>query len=337
MRRRELLGGLFALSATAVLNSCRANDAPTGNDAQGGSKKLATLKVILQGPFAVVVNKNERNKITAVSPTDPAHQLRFRTPMNVEKSASQYSFVLGPDGLEISGQAPRLAPGLDGMNFDLGPVHDLDKNELVAIDLPAPDVITFIPPAEPVVFVDGRRTLAPLNHVLEYRITDLSKVTLRSKQLGDTRPLAFSEMYKAYEEHRAKEQEFKDRPGYHGPQSPNTQGTVGGPSPADVHTFFLGVGIPPEAMTEAEAVKHALAFFNDKLVPLFPKSPNLKKIKEIGGYGQPGNPDGRPTPATAKPTAYRTRSGSPGNPSPRLLLVTGVEECRAAGLTGTTP
>jgi hypothetical protein len=332
MQRRELLGGLFALSATAILNSCRGNEAPAGNDTQDGPKKPATLKVILQGPFAVVIKKDERYNITALVPQDPVHQFRFQTPMRTEKADSEYRFVLGPEGLDIGGRPPRINPGLDGMNFDLGPVHDLDKDAFVAIDLPAPDLITFIPPAEPVVFVDGRSTLAPLNHVLEYRVTDLSKIALHSKQLGDTHPLPFSDLYKAYQEHHGKEQEYKGKPGYHGPQYPNMNGALGGPSPADVHTFFLGVGIAPVALSEAAAAQHALEFFNNKLVPLFPKSPNLKRLKEIGAYGQPNTPTGRPTPSAARPTALHTT-----DVQPRLLQISSVEDCRATGPLGTTP
>jgi hypothetical protein len=332
MRRRELLGGLFALSATAMLNSCRANDASAGNDGQGGPKNRATLKVILQGAFAIVIRKDQHHKITAVIPAAPGHQFRFQTPMHVEKAAAEYRFDLGPEGLDISDRPPQLNPELNGMNFDLGPVGDLDKGIFVGIDLPAPKLITFIPPPEPVVFVNGRSTLASLNHVLEYEITDLSKVILHSKQLGDTRPLPFSNIYKAWQEHGTKEQEYKDKPGYHAPQFPNTKDALGGSSEASVYTFFLGVGVPPGAMTEAEAVKHALEFFNDKLVPLFPKSRNLEKLKEIGGYGQPGTPNGRPTPPTARPTVLRGTDSAP-----RLLLVSSAEDCRAAGLTGNSP
>ena len=330
MRRRELLGGLFALSATGLLDSCRGSE-PDRDDSHGERKVPATLKVIVQGPFAVVLRKDERYRVTAVIPRDPAHQFRFQTPMTTEKSDQQYQFALGAEGLDISGRRPYIDHGLDDMTFDLGPVGDIDKDSFVTIDLPAPDVITFIPPPEPVVFVDGRIASAPLNHILEYKILDLRQVVLRSKQLGETRPLSFSEIFKQYEEHGRKEHEYKDKPG-HGPQFPKTRDELERASGPEIYTFFLGVGVAPGSFTELAAEQHALEFFNTKLVPLFPRSPNLKRLSDIRDYGAPCTPVLRTAPSSVKPGAYRSWSEEP-----RLLRVSGVEDCRAAGLLGTTP
>ncbi|HLJ27969.1 MAG TPA: hypothetical protein VKY85_14765 [Candidatus Angelobacter sp.] len=328
MRRRELLGGLFALSASGFLNSCRGAETHDSDDSHREPKSPATLKVILQGAFAVVLDKDKRYKITAVMPADPAHEFRFQTPTSLEKSAPQYRFTLEPEGLDISGRRPYMDHGLDDMNFNLGPVGDLDKDAFVMVDLPAPDVITFIPPPEPVVFVDGRIASAPLNHVLEYRISDLHKVVLRSKQLGETRPLEFSEIFKHYMEHETREKDYKDKAG-HGPQFPHTRDELGRPAEPEVYTFFLGVGVKPGILSDLAAVQHGLEFFNNKLVPLFPKSPDLKRIREIRNYGDPCTPTRPTNPSQLKPSVL-----DDSMQKPKLLLVTSAEDCRATGLTG---
>lgn len=326
MRRRELLRGMFALSAAGVLNGCH----DSGHDHDGEPHKPATLKVVLQGPFAVVLKKrDDRFVVSAFIPPDPAHQFRFQkpTPESVQTSAPKYHFTLEAEGLAVTGRRPYIDHGLDDMNFELGEYPEPDS--FVAVDLPAPDIITYIPPAEPVVFVGGKIALAPLNHVLEYRITNEQKVLLRSKELGDQRPLALSEIFHQYDEHGTREHEYKDKPG-HGPQFPLTRGELGQSLEPEVFTYFFGVGVAPGQMTDAAAVQHGLDFFNHKLVPLFPHSKNLKELSEIRNYGDPCTPTGPPTAPQAKPAVL---GGS--TQKPRLLLVSSVEDCRAAGLLGT--
>ncbi|HEY6250082.1 MAG TPA: hypothetical protein VI685_08975 [Candidatus Angelobacter sp.] len=326
MKRRELLRGLFALSAAGILNGCR--DGEKG-DHDHEPKNPATLKVVLQGPFAVVLKKKDKTySVSAFIPPDPKHQFRFQLPSKegIQTSAPKYQFTLGPEGLDINERRrPYMDHGLDDMNFDLGeyPAPDF----FVAVDLPVPDLITFIPPSEPVVFVDGRIAFAALNHILEYKIADEKKVLLHSKELGDQHPLPFSEMFKHHQEHTHSEQEYSDKKG-HGPQNPHTQSELGRPSESEVFTYFLGVGVPPGAMSDPEAVQHGLDFFNKKLVPLFPNSRNLKELSEIRNYGDPCTM-GKTAPSRMKPTVLRQ-----SEPKPRLLLVTGVEDCRSPGLTG---
>lgn len=326
MERRELLRGLFALSAAGVLNSCREGEKTDHDDSHREPK---TLKVVIQGPFAVVLKrKDERYSISAFIPPDPIHQFRFQTPMNVlENPAPKYHFTLGTEGLEvIERRRPYIDHGLDDMNFDLGEYPAPDY--FVSIDLPVPDLMTFIPPSEPVVFVGGRLAFAPLNHVLEYKIRDVPKVLLHSEQLKDTLPLAFSEIFKGYQEHFNKEQEYKDKPG-HGPQFPQTKGELAGSSEADVYTYFFGVGVPPGTLSSADAIQHGLDFFNKKLVPLFPNSKDLKPLSEIRNYGEPCTPTGKTAPSRLKPAVLQQST-----PKPRLLLVSSAEDCRGPGLGG---
>lgn len=332
MRRRELLRGLFALSAASVLNGCRDSERHDHDDEH---KKLATLKVVLQGPFAVVLKRrDDRFVISAFIPPDPAHQFRFQkpTPEGVQTSAPKYHFTLDGDGLAITGHRPYIDHGLDDMNFDLGEYPE--PNYFVAVDLPAPDIITYIPPTEPVVFEGGRIAFAALNHVLEYKITDRQKVLLHSKELGDQKALPFSEMFQRYQQHLDQERDYKDKDKPpHGPQSARTRGELEHASEPEVFTYFFGVGVPPfpdpSAMSDAEAVRHGLDFFNHKLVPLFPHSRNLKELSQIRNYGDPCTPTGTTTSSGVKPAVLRR-----SNEKPRLLLVTSAEDCRVPGLLG---
>lgn len=331
MRRRELLSGLFAISAAGVLSGCPKPEKTDQDDYRQNPRNPAILKVILQGPFAVVLKKkDDRYTISAFIPRDPGHEFRFQKPSTegvVEKPAAQYHFTLGDDGLQISSRRPYIDHGLDDFFFDLGKYPDPDY--FVAVDLPAPDLLTFIPPSEPVV-MDRKVLYAPLNHVLEYKITNEHKVFLHSKQFGDTPPLAFSQIFDQYGEHGKVEREYKDKPG-HGPQFPRTRGELGRPSEPEVYTYFLGVGVPPGQMSDAAAVQHGLDFFNNKLVPLFPNSKDLKPLSEIRNYGDPCTPmkmtTSRLTPAVL----------SQATPKPRLLLVSSAEDCRAPSPGGTSP
>lgn len=327
MKRRELLRGLFALSAAGVLNGC---EKPDHDDSYRETK---TLKVVIQGPFAVVLKRrNDRYSLSAfippTVPPEPVHQFRFQTPMNVvEKPALKYHFTLGTEGLDVNERRrPYLDHGLDDMNFDLGEYPP--PNYFVSMDLPVPDLMTFIPPPEPVVFVDGRLAFAPLNHILEYKIRDVSKVLLHSEQLKNQAPLAFSEIFKGYKDHFDREKDYKDKPG-HGPQGPHTKGELGQPSEADVYTYFFGVGVAPGTLSADAAVRHGLEFFNKRLVPLFPNSKDLKPLSEIRDYGYPCTPMPKTTPSSLKPAVLRQSMQKP-----RLLLVTGADDCRAPGLTG---
>jgi hypothetical protein len=327
MKRRELLSGLFALSAAGLVTGCHGSEMPQPENQQ--SKAPATLKVILQGPFAVVLKKrDERFTISAFIPPDPAHEFRFGTPMNVEKSGPKYHFTLEPEGLEVSGRYPYIDHGFDDMFFELGKYPEPDY--FVSVDLPAPDLITFIPPSEPVVFVGGKLAFAPLNHVLEYKIANRGRVMLRSDQLKEKnqRPLAFSEIFRQYQQHGEREQEYKDKPG-HGPQFPRTKAELGRSTEPEVFTYFFGVGPAPKSLTTMDAIQHGLNFFNKKLVPLFPNSPNLKPLSEIRDYGQPCTPIGKTSPSSMKPAVLTDNVQKP-----RLLQVTAVEDCRAAGLMG---
>jgi len=324
MRRRELLSGLFAISAAGVLSGCPKPEKTDQDDYRQNPKNPAILKVVLQGPFAVVLKKNaDRYTVSAFIPRDPKHQFRFQKPSEdgvVKNPDPQYHFTLGDEGLQISGRRPYIDHGLDDFFFDLGKYPEPDY--FVSVDLPAPDLLTFIPPAEPVV-MDRKVLSAPLNHVLEYKITNEHKVFLHSKQFGNTAPLAFSQIYEQYKQHGEKEQEYKKPPG-HGPQFPRTRGELGRPAEPEVYTYFLGVGVAPSSMTDPEAVEHALDFFNHKLVPLFPNSRNLKPLSEIRNYGDPCTPMGKTVPSRMQPTVLREST-----PKPRLLLVTAVEDCRA--------
>ena len=330
MRRREVLQGLFCLSATGILFACREPEKSDHDESSRASNNPATLKVIIQGPFAVVLKSkdNRYSSVSAFIPPDPAHEFRFQTPMSTSvQKGTKYEFNLEVEGLEVSNRRPYIDHGLDDMTFELGAYREADY--FVSVNLPVPDLITYIPPSEPVVFQGGRIALAPLNHVLEYRIRNVSKVSLRSQQFKEAiRPLGFSQMFKDYQQHGEREHDYKDKPG-HGPQFPRTRNELARSGEPEVYTYFFGVGPTPGYFTDMAAVQHGLEFFNKKLVPLFPNSRDLKPLAEIRNYGDPCTPTGKTYPSSLKPAVL-----SGDTPKPRLLLVTSAEDCRAPGILG---
>lgn len=337
MNRRELVRGLLALPLAGVIASCKDKENDKDNGSNPLPAKLATLRVVLQGPFAVVLMRDQPGKgypVKSFIPSDPAHEFRFPMPTTpVEKSYKQYHFTLSGDGLEPTDRPPRIDSGFYDFNVDFGKWDpNARKSEyFISLDLPAPDSITFIPPAAPVLFEDGNNSLAPLNHVLEYRVRDISKVVLKSDELKAQKPLSCSELYNQYKQ-REKERDYKGKPPNSSPR-PDIDGQFGPAVHNDVYVLFLGVGVQSNYFTQQQAEDHGVEFFN-RLLTFFPNAPNIncKRLAHIYDY-KPCPPENRTTASELfMPTVLRESVDQP-----RLLRVTAAIDCRAPGLLGTSP
>src|SRR5215470_2713553 len=112
MNRRNLLKGAVTIPIAGALNACSREPEPS-------KPSRGTLKVILNGPFGVVLQSAKDYRITAYVPTDPAHEheLRFRGPSELAGSetktgkAPTYYFELLRDGLDIDRGSPRVDQG----------------------------------------------------------------------------------------------------------------------------------------------------------------------------------------------------------------------------------
>jgi hypothetical protein len=340
MNRRDVLKGMVALPVVGALGGCHPDDQ------HHPSRGSYTLNVILQGPFAVVVPKKggdeKDHKIRAFVPFDPdsLHEFRFQTlldpPVDSENSHTPHKtheYGLSADGLEENERSPYIDHGFDDFTIDTGKWEPKRKEYFVFVELPVPDVITFLPPAEGVLFEAGGTGMMPVNHVLEYRVRDMSKVQFRSDGKKYS-PLSCSDLYAQYEKYwsQLSAEDQASILSHH----PHAKEELTRCSTSDVSAFFFGVGLNRGKARLGEfnekAKAHAIKFFNETLLRSFPNAPNLakKRLRAIGEYGQPCQPSGQVTASPMVMPAVFRNSG----PQPRLQMVTSVEDCRSGGLVG---
>lgn len=345
MNRRKVLQGLATIPFMAAFAGCHRNsdrddtvkpDPGKSGDSYGASK-IRTLQVILQGPFAVVVQKDRNYRIQAYVPYDDGgkHEFRFPGPLAVQNKHKFYQFRLEEDSLELSGRPPYIDRGFDGFNVQLPEWHS-PSDSFVSLDLPAPDVIGYMPPALPVLFEpsaafpQGQFTTLPLNHILEYRVKEGCKVHLRSRQLGDCIPLTCDDLYQQQTQLRKKLQ----IPETHDSQRPSTAPELIRCSQSDVCTFFLGVGLAPRMHEDIVRVDrdHALEFFNKKLLPSLygPNIPAGKKIDRLNVTQCSPSIETAISPVLT-PAVRRLRFPQPGP-----LNVVATENCTSPTVTATS-
>lgn len=163
--------------------------------------------------------------------------------------------------------------GFDDFNVTLAnwpPKHPPDN--YVALDLPSPNVITYIPPLEGVIFGPGsspRFGRLPENHVLEYKVRDASKVILHSPEKGTSHPQIAHK--------KTGNKELSEYPRL----SRDTE--LCGESV----TYYFGVRLSPDWNAQSSPMdlnEHAKEFFNDKVLPsLYEKPvPEDKKLLRVG-------------------------------------------------------
>jgi hypothetical protein len=264
-----------------------------------------TLKIILNGPFAIVLKRTDPSRIVVFTPRDPLDKHRFylndlQTDLDGEKN---YHFKLLPAGLEISRRRPTIDPGLADFNAET----DLWQREeyFVTIELPVPDAITFAPPAQPVIFTNTRHGSMPLNHILEYRQADLAEITLTSPEVPDTKPVSAWELEKQFA-HLCGRPQLQ---GVHRESCSEMRRLLSQASGA-TSTLFFGVGFPLRAesgMNAGEDESHAISFFNEVLLTRsFPHLLSKKLASLVSGQGA-ASASGRLIPATLSYPPQRGR------------------------------
>lgn len=327
MNRRKVLQGLATLPL-ATMAGCKERPA---------SPAKGTLKVILHGPFAVVVvRKGSEYRINAFVPSTPAdvklkHEFRFRTPAGRaidENQGKRFKYELGAKGLEISNdRRPYFDHGFDDFNLgNIGEWRPDPEKYFVFLDLPVPEVITYIPPAEGVLLKSGRTATLPIEHVLEYRMGDSSEV-----KLGDQAPLSCSDLINEFHRHWGSTEEHRDQAPPS--QRPYMDKEFGRCSNSDIAAYFLGVGLPDKT-SDPDLEAHAVTFFNDVLLKSFPRTPRQESLQlaRILGYGPPcESPPGAKNLPSLSEVVYRDWM-----PGPRLQLVSAAEDCKLGGLSACT-
>jgi len=329
MNRRNLLKGAVTAPIITALNACSRERGERGpSEAQKPSP--GTLKIILNGPFGVVLHSEKDYRITAYVPSDPEgeHELRFQGPTQVAGKETKggkypsYRFALSEAGLDIGHGQPRIDQGFYDFNFPHIGKFQLPADAFVAIELPRPDYITFTPPAEPFLF-GGKITLQPLDHILEYKLSEPGRVRIKQGE-KEISPLACSELLKQYQEYGSKMRMRDSRA--EESQLKNMEEMLRNCSASDSCVLF-GVGFDAEHATRT-LMDHGITFFNDVLLPSF--APNVKKKLQPANCTPVIGDEG--SRSEIVPAVFRYPVSQP-----HLLQVSSVLDCHVGGLLGTSP
>jgi hypothetical protein len=333
MQRRKLLQGMLTLPIASALG-CRHKNQPQPPTAG----KSGTLKIYLHGPFAVVMNSKNQYRVRAFVPFDEdgKHEFRYPTPKDLVSgegdtgNRNHYEFALREDNLEISGKRPRVDAGFGPFQIHTGEWQPTPDQYFVSVDLPAPEVVTFVPQGVvPVQLATNRLAMMPLDHILEYKVRDsrkMEEIKLVSKKLRTERsPFTCQYLLSMHEEAM--------RAGSAKGNTSQLESDLRQCAEADMGAFFFGVGLPYNAFPPSAEKQHALKFFNHKILGSFPNSPQAKglELKDV---------DIAPCATSGGATSYPTLSPAVQRyslPEPHFQQVASFEECRAAGVIGTSP
>ena len=336
MNRRHILKAMLSVPIAGALGGCR----PEHTDhppSRGG-----TLKVILQGPFAVVIDTKKNYKITAFVPytegKDPSndHEFRYAAPIEpdntnvhpergAERKPNQYQFVLEESNLETNERMPHIDAGLADFTLKVSGWQPSEKDYFVKLELPAPELITYrIEPAQLGLTVDKRVVVLRTSHVLQYRVRDfddLKKVTVRSSQLGERHPFSCADLGSVVRQHGTTVGKLDPK------RSQRMTTEFDQCSNAPVSALFFGVGLPSSQHDNTPLLaSHGLDFFNNKLLAAFPNAFNKENYQLLDANVQPcGAGGGGNSMFVAAVQRYPMQ--------PRYVPVTSLTDCRASGVT----
>ena len=248
MNRRDILKGLAALPMAGVLG-CRTEEKP--EPPTSSEMKVRTVQVLLEGAFAVVLQKTQPNRLIAFIPRtesgqdDLDHNFYFNDPAKakppITKDAAGYQFELSTNGLRNYTDT-YVNPGFQDFlasteKWKLPP-------RIATIILPFPNSINFGGKPLDVTFNSKRTGLMPTNHILEYYVDEPEKVKMSCTELGG-----------------------------HCEASPHC--------PPGVLRFFFGAA-PHVKHSDEKRLAHAVKFFNFILSSSFPDLVEKYSLAKIG-------------------------------------------------------
>jgi hypothetical protein len=340
MNRRRLLQAMLSVPVAGALGGCRHEhtDPHRFPPSRGG-----TLQVILQGPFAVVIDTKNQYRITAFVPysDNNDHEFHYAAPIDRDndkifheqdkEKRNQYQFTLEEHNLETNDRMPYIDAGFADFTLQVSGWKPSPDDYFVALDLPAPDLITYrtSDPLQLGQMVGDKLVALRTSHVLQYRIrdfNDLKKVTMRSPQLGERHPLSCADASTWIQKQ--------------GTVSTQEQGSVGETarkrmermraefrcSNNPVSALFFGVGLPDSEHDTQPLVDHALTFYNKNLLGAFRNEAGIEQHRlvnakvDVCGTGAGGN------------SMFVAAVQRYSMPQPRLVPVTSLTDCRASGL-----
>lgn len=316
MKKVYILLAVPVLLGISMLSACRRH-----HDRHLPDTPPATIKVVINGPFAIVWPKSDRSKIIVFTPRDPQgiHVFYVNDLNNSHDEGKNYHFRLLPEGVKAASSLT-----VDPYLADITTETDKwdPKEYFVRIELPVPEKITFAPPLQPVTFANGSSGYMTTNFVLEYRVAEPDRVKVDSPELGGLHPLATSELQEQYAKlcaGSAANSRFHDSC----IEIRNLLAQGAGPQ---AKVFFFGAGIPLDKQSKMnwlEEKEHAVYFFNEVLLKSFPHltSKRLALPEKTGPSGTDG-PRGMLMQVSLKLP----------EPHIRALPVSAVIDCKAGGI-----
>jgi hypothetical protein len=289
---------------------CHADDEPGEAPVPPDKGKL---HVVLNGAFAIVIQKNARNRLRVFSPRDPAnlHEFYFNDPNTPGDRRESHNFELLPDGLE-----PSLKPAVDDQLRAFNKSTDLWCQDayFVTIDTPPPERISFVPPLHDAVLVSGGRIKVPATLVLEFGVTNPGKVRIVSQDSKQTPPMRFAELSERYGRKCSEKSEEKFKS-----ECAEMRKRFDSAFPRSDLGYFFGVGL------NHRDTEHAINFFNKQILASFPRlarSLELRSIDDSTGY-QKRTSSSNPRMISA--------AWQPEMQTPSLLQVASVYDCTISG------
>ncbi len=311
MNRRDVLMALGSLPVVAVLQGCKRRD----SSGTPSKTKIHTLQILLEGAFAVVLQKQSQRLTAFVPLPDPGrkdleHYFCFNDPENPRKlteKTKEFRFELSAEGLhaysrqdERKNIAPYVNPGF--ADFSAETENWFLPPSLVRLDLPFPRSLNFS--GRPLDVKFGNKALKPFgkmptNYILEYRVDDQQNVKLKCNQ---------DEMQCSASPH----------------------------CPPGILRYFFGVG--PINHDPQKREEHAVDFFNNVILKkAFPELQEKYEIASIepSDYEEPGVSGG------LRPAAFKASEGPssarlPGvlfaGKAARLLPVASLVDCQIGGI-----
>lgn len=292
MRRREILKALATVPIASALGNCL-QYRPSPTPPPSRNKDIHTVQILLEGAFAVVLQKNKPNRLIAFVPRSEEkdhnleHKFYFNDPALPQemgratgKEAAGFHFQLSEAGLR---NYPETYINSGFADFEAYTQKWLLPERIVTLELPFPNSINFSGRPLHVEFASGRPGLMPTNYILEYYVEEAQRVQLTCSQMGD-----------------------KCAP------SPN--------GPPGVLRYFFGV-----SPAETETVKHAVNFFNFTLRRCFPELQ-----EHLVAYIEPSEKNRGRTSGALRPRLMPSVLTA-DSPSAHLLEVSAALDCQSIG------
>jgi hypothetical protein len=179
MNRRNLLKAIAAVPVIGVLSSCKDKD---DEDKSPRGPAAHQLQILLDGAFAVVIQHGKPDSILAFSPRDEKepHQFYLNDPDYAQAADKNYNFELLPEGFKHN-ERTEISPGFADFHASVKS-WKLTEN-FVTIKLPIPSRISFAGHRERVLFKTNKTGWMPINHILEYDVSDPEKIKMVCKEL----------------------------------------------------------------------------------------------------------------------------------------------------------